>query len=172
MFPTPPTHTPAVAGFLWPLLGIWKSLGNLKKFFEEFVYFSPALPGSHSQEEEGKEGSGGAGDRTESHKRTRAPREGGEHPRVPTSQPDPQLGFLGPPAPPQPGRKTPAKCCQAHPSTQGLGWHPPNWSPTSTLLSTSPGAISNRQVCDQSRGGNLWPYPPRRDCVKMGEQGQ
>ena len=62
MFPTPPTHTPAVAGFLWPLLGIWKSLGNLKKiFFEEFVYFSPALPGSHGQEEVGKEGSGGVG---------------------------------------------------------------------------------------------------------------
>lgn len=49
MFPPPSPF--AVAGFLQPLLGIWKSLENLKKkIFEEFVYCSPAL-GSHSQEE-------------------------------------------------------------------------------------------------------------------------
>lgn len=79
-----PPPSPAVAGFLWPLLGIWKSLGNLKKiFFEEFVYFSPALPGSHSQEEEGKEGFGGVGDRVESHKRIRAPGKVGSTHRMP-----------------------------------------------------------------------------------------
>lgn len=41
-FPLP--FPPLQLQFPWPLLGIWKSLGNLKKiFFGEFVYCSPAL---------------------------------------------------------------------------------------------------------------------------------
>lgn len=93
-----------------------EKFGKLKKnFFEEFVYFSPALPGSHSQEEEGKEESGGVGHRVESHKRIRALGKVG-HPVG-----DPWLDFLDLPVS-QPTRKTSTKCCQAHPCTQGLWW--------------------------------------------------
>lgn len=39
-FPPPPCS--AFAEFLWPLLGIWKSLGNLKKkFFFESLSIAP-----------------------------------------------------------------------------------------------------------------------------------
>lgn len=77
---SPPPPGSEVAGFLRPLLGIWKSLGNLKKIFLKSLCIAPqALPGSHSQEEEGKEGSGGVGDQAESQKKSRARGEGGEH---------------------------------------------------------------------------------------------
>lgn len=97
-----------------------EKFGKLKKnFFEEFVYRSPALPRSYSQEEEGKEGSEGVGDRAESQRKP-SMRKVESTQGCPTSQPDPQLGFLGLLVSPQQVRKTPIKNAitpiQAHPA--------------------------------------------------------
>lgn len=57
MFPLPPRS--AVAGFLWPLLGIWKSLGNLKKIFLKSLSIAPQpCQGATAKRKKGRRGVG------------------------------------------------------------------------------------------------------------------
>lgn len=147
-----------------------EKFGKLKKIFlKSLSIASQPCQGATAKRKKRRRGLG-EWDRAESQERSRACMEGREHPGVPANQPDPQLGFLGPSASPQPAstvKPTQARRACGSPSC---------WSPTQVPCSApSPGHHHHHcQACVQPVVGAACGCGPqgKRECLRMGDQRQ